>query len=101
MLLLGAFNRDPARFVEFDEFRIDRPNIREHVAFGRGAHTCPGAPLARVEGRVTVERVLSRMADIRVSEEHHGTADARRYAYDPTYLVRGLKDLHIEFTPIS
>jgi cytochrome P450 len=101
MLLLGAFNRDPAHFDDPNEFRIDRPNNREHVAFGRGVHTCPGAPLARVEGRVTVERVLARMADIRISEEHHGPADARRYAYDPTYLVRGLKDLHIEFTPVS
>jgi hypothetical protein len=54
-----------------------------------------------VEGRITVERVLSRMADIRISKEHHGPADARRYAYDPTYLVRGLKDLHIEFKSVS
>jgi hypothetical protein len=46
MLLPGAFNRDPARFDEPDELRVDRPNVREHVAFGRGVHTCPGAPLA-------------------------------------------------------
>lgn len=101
VLLLGAFNRDPARFEEPDEFRLDRPNVREHVAFGRGVHTCPGAPLARVEGRVTLERVLSRMADIKISEAQHGPAPARRYNYDPTFLVRGLKDLHIEFTPVS
>jgi cytochrome P450 len=100
MLLLGAFNRDPARFDAPDEFRVDRPNVREHIAFGRGVHTCPGAPLARVEGRVTIERVLARMADIRISEEHHGPAGARRYAYDPTFLVRGLNALHIEFTPV-
>jgi cytochrome P450 len=101
MLLLGAFNRDPARFDEPDEFRIDRPSIREHVAFGRGIHSCPGASLARVEGRVTIERVLARMADIRVSEQHHGPADDRRYAYEPAFFARGLKELHIEFTPVS
>jgi cytochrome P450 len=99
MLLLGAFNRDPARFDEPDEFRIDRPNIREHVAFGRGIHSCPGASLARVEGRVTLERVLARMADIRISEEHHGPAGDRRYSYEPAFFARGLKELHIEFTP--
>jgi cytochrome P450 len=101
MLLLGAFNRDPARFEDPDEFNLDRPNLREHVAFGRGAHTCPGASLARVEGRVTFERVLARMGDIRISEPHHGLTDERRYSYDPTFFVRGLKELHIEFTPVA
>ena len=101
MLLLGAFNRDPARFDDPDEFRIDRPSLREHVAFGRGIHTCPGASLARVEGRVTLERVLARMADIRISEEHHGPPGDRRYSYEPAFFARGLKELHIEFTPVA
>jgi cytochrome P450 len=101
MLLIGAFNRDPARFDDPDEFRIDRPNLREHVAFGRGIHTCPGAPLARFEGRVTLERVLSRMSDIKISEAHHGPAGARRYSYEPAFFARGLKELHIEFNPVS
>ena len=100
MLLPGAANRDPARFARPDEFRLDRPNLREHVAFGRGVHACPGGSLARVEGHITLERVLSRMGDIRISEEHHGPAEARRYAYDPTYMFRGLKALHLEFTPL-
>jgi hypothetical protein len=37
------------------------------------------------------------MSDIRISEEHHGPPSERRYAYDPTYMLRGLKELHIEF----
>jgi cytochrome P450 len=101
MLLPGASNRDPAHFEQPDEFRIDRPNVREHVAFGRGIHTCPGAPLARVEGCVSLERILSRMADIRISEAHHGPVDARRYTYVPLFFVRGLTELHIEFTPVA
>jgi cytochrome P450 len=101
MLLLGAFNRDPARFEDPDEFHLDRSNLREHIAFGRGAHTCPGASLARVEGRVTFERVLARMRDMKISEPHHGPVDARRYSYDPTFFARGLKELHIEFSSIA
>ncbi|OBA76289.1 cytochrome [Mycobacterium sp. 1554424.7] len=101
MLLLGAFNRDPARFEDPDEFHLDRPNVREHVAFGRGAHTCPGASLARVEGRVTFERILARMTDMKISEPHHGPAGERRYSYDPTFFARGLKELHIEFSPVA
>jgi cytochrome P450 len=83
------------------EFRIDRPNVREHIAFGRGAHSCPGGPLARVEARVSIERVLDRMADIQISEAEHGPADARRFDYAPTYLLRGVTALHLEYTPIS
>jgi cytochrome P450 len=66
MVAPGAINRDPNRFEDPNEFRLDRPNVREHIAFARGAHTCPGAPLARVEGWVSLERILDRMADIRV-----------------------------------
>jgi cytochrome P450 len=101
MLLPGAYNRDPAHFQEPDVFRIDRPNHREHMAFGRGIHTCPGAPLSRVEGRVSLERILSRMTDIRISEDHHGPVDARRYAFDPSFVIRGITELHIRFTPVA
>ena len=99
MVLNGAANRDPRLFEDPAEFRIDRPNAKVHMAFGRGAHSCPGGPLARVEGRVSVERILDRMRDIRLSEEHHGPPGARRFEYEPTWVLRGLHDLHIEFTP--
>lgn len=99
MLLNGAANRDPRRFEEPAEFKVDRPNAKEHLAFGRGAHSCPGGPLARAEGRISIERILDRMRDISLSEEHHGPPGARRFAYEPTWVLRGLHDLHIEFTP--
>jgi cytochrome P450 len=98
MLCLGAANRDPRKFPDPDQFRIDRPNVREHIAFGRGIHTCAGAPLARVEGQITVHRLLDRMRDITISEAAHGPAGNRNYRYEPTFLLRGLTELHIEFT---
>lgn len=101
MLLPGASNRDARKFEQPDEFRIDRPNVREHVAFGRGNHSCPGAPLARAEGRISLNRILDRMADIAITEAEHGPPDARRYTYDPTWQMRGLSELHLEFNPIS
>src|SRR5439155_15943946 len=99
MLLNGAANRDPRRFECPAEFRLDRPNANEHVAFGRGHHSCPGGPLARPEGRASVERILHRMRDIRLAEEHHGPRGARRFEYEPTWVLRGLRRVHIEFTP--
>jgi cytochrome P450 len=99
MLCLGAANRDPRKFEAPDQFRIDRPNVREHIAFGRGIHTCAGAPLARVEGQITVRRLLDRMRDIGIDESAHGPAGRRIYAYEPTFLLRGLTELNITFTP--
>lgn len=99
MLCLGAANRDPRKFEDPHEFRPDRKNVREHIAFGRGIHTCAGAPLARVEGQITVRRMLERMSDIRIDESVHGPADRRDYTYEPTFLLRGLTQLRIEYTP--
>lgn len=100
MLLPGASNRDPRKFDEPHQFRPDRRNVREHVAFGRGPHSCPGAPLARAEARISMNRLLDRMADISISAAHHGPPEHREYAYDPTFIMRGLSALHLQFRPV-
>ena len=94
---LGGANRDPLRFADPDRVDIDRSGLRDQIAFSRGAHACPGAPLARMEARVTLERFLSRTRQIRISEAHHGPPGARRFSHEPTYLLHGLTELHIEF----
>ena len=99
MVLNGAAGRDPRRFADPAEFRIDRANAREHLAFGRGIHACPGGPLARSEARVSLDRLLDRLLDIRISDAEHGPPDARRFDYDPTFILRGLTRLHLDFTP--
>jgi cytochrome P450 len=99
MVVNGAANRDPRHFECPADFDVERANARQHLAFGRGPHICPGAPLARAEGRITVERLLDRMDDIRISETEHGPAGNRRYDYVPTYILRGVSRLHLEFDP--
>ncbi len=95
---LTAADNDPARFENPQEFNIDRPRLREHMGFSRGAHACVGAPLGRLESRVAIERLLARTVEIRISERHHGPPSARVYRFEPTYTFRSLSDLHIEFT---
>ncbi len=97
MLLNGAANRDPRHFDEPNTFHPTRGNAREHLAFGHGAHFCPGAPLARAEGRISIERMLDRMIGICISDEHHGPPGERRFRYHPTYILRGLTRLHLDF----
>jgi cytochrome P450 family 150 subfamily A5 len=97
MVLQAAANRDPRRFEDPAAFDPARKNARQHLAFGRGIHSCPGAPLARAETRVAIERLLDRTTDIEISERAHGPANDRRYQYVPTYILRGLTELHLEF----
>ena len=98
MLAPGACNRDPRVFERPHDFDLDRANARQHIGFGFGIHTCAGAPLARAEGRVTLNRFLDRTTGIAIDEANHGPADARRYEYLPTFFLRGLERLHLELS---
>jgi cytochrome P450 len=97
----SAANRDSRKFENAGEFQINRANANLHVAFGRGRHACPGAPLARAEAVVSLNRMFDRTRDIRISEKVHGPAGARRYGYLPTFILRGLTHLAVEFDPVS
>ena len=83
---VGAVNRDARVFDDPDRFDPKRRNARRNIAFGHGEHFCPGASLARAEARVSFERLLARLDDLRLVDP-----SALRYA--PTYIIRGLEAL--------
>jgi cytochrome P450 len=58
-LVYSSANRDEDVFEDADTFRIDRPNMKDSLAFGRGPHMCVGAALARLELQVAVEELLA------------------------------------------
>jgi cytochrome P450 len=64
LLLWGAANRDPAQFEAPHEFRLDRPGGKGHITFGKGAHFCVGAALARLEAQIVLRAVLDRTSRI-------------------------------------
>lgn len=75
LIVWGAANRDPRKFVEPDRFWPDRPGalrdrIQGALAFGSGIHTCVGGPLARLEGKIALNRILERIPDLQLSERN-------------------------------
>lgn len=99
VISMSAANRDPRRWEDPNDFRIGRPKIMEHLAFGRGAHVCAGAPLARAEVAVMLDRLFEHTSKIEIDEEEHGPAGARDINYEPSYIIRGLGNLHLKLTP--
>jgi cytochrome P450 len=86
ILLWGAANRDGTHFARPDEFRLDRSDGKGHISFGKGAHFCVGAALARLEARIVIGRLLERTSWI-------DATDVGRWL--PSLLVRRLERLEI------
>lgn len=68
-IVYASANRDEAVFPNGSEFILNRPNLDEHLAFGRGPHNCPGAPLGRMQLRVALEELLARTAAFELAGE--------------------------------
>lgn len=64
----GAANRDPEVFSDPDQFQLDRSRgeLRQHIAFGKGPHVCPGAELSRLETRIALNTLLDRFPTLRL-----------------------------------
>ncbi len=87
----AAANRDPERWLHPDEFDLHREDWHGNMSFGHGPHSCVGAPLARAEGQLGFEQILARTRSLRRAR------DAEPLEYMPTFVLRALKVLPIEF----
>jgi cytochrome P450 len=99
IVALAAANRDPRRWEDPAQFKLGRERAREHIAFGRGLHTCAGAALARAEVVVFLNSLFDHTANIAISEAKHGKKGERHFDFEPTFIIRGLDNLHLELTP--
>jgi cytochrome P450 len=89
---LASANRDEHMYDDPDAFRLDRPSARDHLAFGGGPHICPGATLARLEGRVALDVFLDRVASARL-------ADGYTREPVPVFWANGPRTLPVTLTP--
>lgn len=89
-LVLGSASHDEAYFEQGEQFRIDRANARDHLAFGKGIHYCIGAPLARLEATVALALLAERLPGLRL-------APHQQIPYVPTISFRGPKQVLIEW----
>jgi cytochrome P450 family 144 len=89
LLLWGAANRDPSHFDDPDQVRLDRSGGKGHITFGKGAHFCVGAALARLEAQIVLRLLLERTSKVEA-------VDVGRWL--PSLLVRRLERLELACT---
>lgn len=90
LLFLASANRDEAMFADAEKLALQRQNARSHISFGFGAHFCLGAPLARLELKVILERLTQRIPDMRLRTPQD-------FSFVETVQFRGPKALHVEW----
>jgi len=86
---MGAGNRDPERFPDPDRLDLGRTDNR-HLAFGWASHFCFGAALARIEGQLVFEAIVSRTSNLALEVD-------RPIAWRENLGLRGLTALHVTF----
>lgn len=90
LLFLASGNRDGAAFEDPEALDLERGNARSHLSFGYGAHFCLGAPLARLELKVILERLTKRLPSLRLKPDQD-------FRFIDTVQFRGPKSLYVEW----
>ncbi|MFC8364502.1 cytochrome P450 [Streptomyces griseorubiginosus] len=93
LVVLASADRDPERFADPDVLDLSRRD-NQHLGYGHGIHYCLGAPLARLEGQTALATLLTRLPDLQLAVD---SADLR---WRGGLIMRGLRTLPVEFTPV-
>ena len=93
VITYGSANRDESVFPDADAFDPNRPNITDHLGFGRGVHFCVGASLARLEGRIALEELSRRVHTFNLSATN-------QFEYYESFMLRGLTSLDLDIVAV-
>lgn len=88
VVALNSANRDPEKFDDPEIFDISREKS-PHLAFGTGIHHCLGAPLARLEGKIAIGKLLQRFPNLRLR------IPESELVWRPGMIVRGVKEIPV------
>lgn len=91
----GAANRDSKMFPEAEKIDLERANTNRHLAFSHGIHRCIGQMLARKELEIAIKSLTRQMKNIR-----HASREPT-IEHVPSFILRGLKQLHIKFDQVT
>jgi cytochrome P450 len=91
MVHFGSTNRDECVFADADSLDPGRKELSKHLAFGKGIHFCIGAPLARLELRTALPRLLERLPGLRPAPDPHER--------ETVFFARGFRRLVVEWDP--
>lgn len=89
-LMLFSPQRDETVFENPNEFDIHRENAKKHFAFGKWTHMCLGSNLAKLEARISFERFLDRLPNVRLAE-------GQEYSWVPNMTIAEFRTLHLEW----
>lgn len=92
LLMLASANRDNGKFECPEGFDVSRKNVGQHLAFGNGIHRCIGSMLARMEIKISMRQIFTRLNDVRLA------IPDSEIAYGPSMIVRSLTTLPATFT---
>jgi cytochrome P450 len=87
LLLLGSANHDEHVFPEPERIDLDRDNASRHLSFGLGIHFCIGAPLARLEAKIVLEELSSRLPGLRLAADQRFDYSANSTFRGPSHVV--------------
>ncbi|MBL7496637.1 cytochrome P450 [Frankia sp. CNm7] len=91
-LSIGAANRDPEKYPDPVSYDLRRDKLRDHLAFGTGPHTCPGASLARLEMKIAINVWCDHVASFRLT-------DGYSWEHPRTGMLHGPARLFLDITP--
>jgi cytochrome P450 len=91
-VLYASANHDSDMWSDTNTIDLTRTNGSQHLAFGVGAHTCLGAPLARLEGRLVIESLIDQVETIEL------LVDPDEVTYAPSFINHGLATLPVRLT---
>jgi cytochrome P450 len=94
MALLASANRDENRFNDPDTFDLNRPDLKRHMSFGYGIHSCVGAALARLELTIAFETLVENFSKFDCPADD-------KLAWEKSFFVQGVSALPTKCHPLK